>query len=98
MKDNRMITSLNIENFLIHNGFTLNSGVYSHSDCELKADVLNRRLIYPDSIRGHDRNTSFDANENFVVFECVYRLLKKGYHPEDIELEKEWHLGHISYF
>lgn len=88
-----MITSENFERFLKCSGFILNSGIYSHSDYELKADVLNRRLIYPDSIRGHDRNTSFNANENFVVFECVYRLLKKDYRPEDIELEKEWPLG-----
>ena len=88
-----MITSLNIENFLIHNGFTESNGVYMHNG--LGADMNSRRLIYPDSIRGHDRNTSFNANENFVVFECVYRLMKQGYHPEDIELEKEWHLGHV---
>lgn len=89
-----MITSDNFEFFLECSGFTLNDGIYSHEVSGLQADILNRRLIYPDSIRGHERNTSFDANENFVVFECVHRLLSKGYHPEHIELEKEWHLGH----
>lgn len=29
------------------------------------------------------------------MFECVYRLLSKGYRPEDIELEKQWRLGHV---
>lgn len=52
------------------------------------------RLVYPDAILGRDRNTGFDQNENFVVFECVNRLLEKGYRPETIELEKVWTLGH----
>ncbi len=34
--------------------------------------------------------------ENFVVFECVCRLLEKGYKPQDIELEPEWRLGHTD--
>lgn len=53
-----------------------------------------QKLIYPESIVGRERNTGFDQNENFVVFECVHQLLKKGYRPETIELEKVWTLGH----
>ena len=88
-----MITSENFERFLESSGFVLNDNLYSH-ETGLKADILNQKLIYPDSILGHDRNTSFEMNENFVVFECVHRLLSKGYRPEHIELEKQWHLGH----
>lgn len=51
-------------------------------------------FLYPKDIKGGERNDGFDASENFVVFECVNRLLEKGYRPEHIELEKEWHLGH----
>lgn len=29
-----------------------------------------------------------------MVFECVHRLLEKGYQPKHIELEKRWSLGH----
>jgi hypothetical protein len=29
-----------------------------------------------------------------VVFECVHRLLEKGYKPEHLELEPKWKLGH----
>ena len=36
---------------------------------------------------------NFSQNENFVVFECVCRLLEKGYKPKDIELEPTWKLG-----
>lgn len=53
-----------------------------------------QKLIYPEHIVGRERNTGFDQNENFVVFECVHRLLEKGYRPETIELEKVWTLGH----
>ncbi len=40
--------------------------------------------------------SNFSQNENFVVFECVCRLLEKGYKPKDIELEPAWKLGHID--
>ena len=46
-------------------------------------------------IRVREHNTSFIAPENFVVFECVCRLLMKGYRPEDIELEQTWQLGRL---
>ena len=39
---------------------------------------------------------NFSQNENFVVFECVCRLLEKGYKPKDIELEPTWKLGHTD--
>ncbi|MBO5996515.1 MAG: N-6 DNA methylase, partial [Acetobacter sp.] len=35
-------------------------------------------------------------NENFVVLECVNRLLEKGYPPENLELEPRWRLGRES--
>lgn len=38
--------------------------------------------------------TNFSEPENFVVLECVNRLLDKGYRPENIELERTWTLGH----
>ena len=37
---------------------------------------------------------NFSQPENFVVLECITRLMDKGYRPEHIELEKEWTLGH----
>ena len=43
----------------------------------------------------NDKTTSnFEHPENFVVLECVCRLLEKGYRPEHIELEPRWTLGH----
>ena len=58
------------------------------------ADFASQRLVYPAEVQGREHNTSFGVPENFVVFECVHRLIAKGYRPEDIELEKSWSLGH----
>ncbi|MBQ7578664.1 MAG: N-6 DNA methylase [Synergistaceae bacterium] len=66
---------------------------YEFKTCRLSADFTSKKLIYPEQIKGREHNNSFSANENFVVFECVYNLLKKGWLPEDIELEKSWPLG-----
>lgn len=65
-------------------------------DCKMCVDFKSNSLIYPQAIKGRERNNNFEQSENFIVFECVNRLLEKGYRPEHIELEKEWHLGHDS--
>ena len=60
----------------------------------LKVDFDNSKIIYPEGLdvkEGHTCN--FSQNENFVVFECVYRLLDKGYKPEHLELEPKWKVG-----
>lgn len=45
----------------------------------LQVDFANQKLIYPQGIKIHDTTTSnFSHPENFVVFECVHRLLKKA--------------------
>ena len=61
----------------------------------LTADFANEKLIYPSGLNVHEQQTcNFSAAENFVVFECVHRLLEKGYAPESIELEPKWKVGH----
>ena len=64
----------------------------------MAVDFAAKKLFYPAQVKGRDRNNFFDAEhkENLVVFECVNRLLDKGYKPEDIWLEKPWQLGHSS--
>ena len=64
----------------------------------MKVDFARKKLFYPAQIKNHDRNNFFDEahRENLVVFECVNRLLDKGYKPEDIWLEKNWQLGHTQ--
>lgn len=70
---------------------------YSLSDCSIVVDFNNEKIIYPEA-KGFKVNiattTNFSESENFVVLECVNRLLDKGYRPENIELERTWSLGH----
>lgn len=79
-------------------------GEYALARYTLKADFNAKKLIYPantsndtshpNGIIIHDDTTSnFSHPENFVVFECVHRLLEKGYNPAHIELEPRWNLG-----
>lgn len=93
-----MINESNFKSVLLICGFTCNGKIYEKKYTNLgtamSVDFSKKKLYYPEEIQGRERNDGFDAPENFVVFECVNRLLDKGYRPEHIELEKEWHLGH----
>ena len=93
-----MITSENFKSLLVSLGYIEKEGIFEKEfptfHCSMCVDFSKKELLYPTEIRGRERNNSFDQNENFVVFECVHHLLEKGYRPEHIELEKEWHLGH----
>ena len=61
----------------------------------MKVDFEAQKLVYPQGlITESDTTSNFSQNENFVVFECVYRLLQTGYKAEDLVLEKTWKLGH----
>ena len=47
-----------------------------------------------DGIQWGDLTTSnFENSENFVVFECINRLLEKGYAPKNLHLEYKFPLG-----
>lgn len=95
-----MITTSNLLQVLKHIGFKkANVSEYYTKDygtCIMAVDFDNKKLIYPE-VKGlivNDKTTSnFEHPENFVVFECVCRLLEKGYRPEHIELERRWQLG-----
>ncbi len=96
-----MITKENFKELLEKLDFTsADKNIYSkhfeNTDCDLEVDFKNEKLIYPveKGFTVNDGTTSnFSHNENFVVFECVARLLQKGYRPEHIELEPRWSLG-----
>lgn len=61
----------------------------------MSVDFIRKKFFYPENIKIHrDSIKNFSQNENFVVFECVHRLLQKGYLPDDIEIEKSWKIGH----
>ena len=88
-----------IENLLICMGFTSQeSGVYCKQypkhGCTISVNMDSNSIIYPDEMTLGDLTTSnFSHEENFVVLECVNRLLDKGYSHSSIELEKKWPLG-----
>lgn len=95
-----MITSNNFIDALTSIGFTkAEIGDFytcDYGSCQMAVDVDNEKLLYPEDkgLVVNDKTTSnFSHNENFVVFECVCRLLEKGYRPEHIELEPRWQLG-----
>lgn len=91
-----MITKQNIESLLDSLGFIQNDKVYTKTigDITIGVDCAKQEIIYPTQITIHDKTTSnFSHPENFVVFECVHRLLQKGYKPEHLELEPRWNLG-----
>lgn len=85
-----MIDVSNLKDALKTLGFVAYGDIYEkvffEIGCSLKVDFQAKRLIYPNEIKGRERNDGFDQKENFVVFECVCRLLSKGYRPEHIEL------------
>lgn len=96
-----MITKETFKSLLEELSFTSINDIYvkhfSSFDCELQVDFANKCLIYPEKkgLTVNDKTTcNFSSAENFVVFECVYRLLEQGYNPKHIELEKKWQLGH----
>lgn len=97
-----MITSANFKDLLLKQGFTetsnnLFSKEFPEINAYLRVDFNKQELIYPEDngLKINERQTcNFKAKENFVVFECVYRLLEKGYKPQHIELEPRWQVGH----
>jgi len=67
----------------------------NHNDYVLEVDFNKQKFNFGSKIKFDSKTTqNFNKAENWVVFECVNRLLKKGYKPEDIILEKVWKTGH----
>ena len=92
-----MITQQNFKDVLRSLGFARSGNIFSHQPGGhlMQADFDAQKLLYPDglAIEG-EFTTNFSSNENFVVFECVHRLLSLGYQPSHITLEPKWKLGH----
>lgn len=91
----------NLKYLLLFLNFTQHQSVFTKEftsgDHSLSIDFEKKEIIYPEAygLKVNERQTcNFSSNENFVVFECVHRLLEKGYKPEHIELEPKWKLGH----
>ena len=60
----------------------------------IEIDFEKESIYYGDIIRFDNATTqNFSKQENFVVLECVDRLLSTGYKPESIYLEKAYPAG-----
>ena len=94
-----MITKTNFQQVLKKLRFIQSDSIFSkhfeQHNCDIQVDFSKEIIIYPPEIdTGANTTTNFSQNENFVVLECVCRLLEKGYKPCDMELEPLWKLGH----
>lgn len=96
-----MITQENLKDLLLYLGYDEANGEFSYhfreSNCDVVVDFNNEKIIYPTDkglIVNERQTCNFSDNENFVVLECIHRLLKKGYKPSHIEIERRWSLGH----
>lgn len=72
--------------------------MYEGVSVPLKVDVSKEHFYYKEIgiTVGRETTSNFSEPENFVVFECVDRLLTMGYKPDDIELEPSWKLGRTT--
>lgn len=76
------------------------SGIFhkTYSKCdnyEIEIDFEKGNFNFGSKIEAESKTTqNFSQAENWVVLECVNRLLEKGYQPENIMLEKTWATGH----
>lgn len=94
-----MITLDNLSLLLDQLGFTQIGNKHSKTigDATLTVNRKKGEISYPEAqgLAINERQTcNLSSDENFVVLECVHRLLEKGYKPANIELEPKWKLGH----
>lgn len=94
-----MLTQDNLPDLLSAIGFEKKAAIHRKlfGAAVIEVNFTKKEITYPETagmIVNERQTCNFDANENFVVLECVHRLLAKGYKPEHIELEPKWKLGH----
>ena len=75
-----------------------------YDDYTIRLDFDNEKIEYADNSKSEDKRitvsnkttSNFEKEENFVVLECVNRLLEKGYKPASLTLEYGWSGGHST--
>lgn len=66
----------------------------NHKNYTISLNFETQKIDYGKKIKLEDETTSnFSQPENFVVLECVNRLLEKGYEPQHLILERKYPLG-----
>ncbi|MFZ4536989.1 N-6 DNA methylase [Propionivibrio sp.] len=92
-----MITKENLPELLAFLGFQKHASTYRKTigAATLEVNFSKGEITYPEGLIVNQKQTcNLLSSENFVVLECVHRLLEKGYKPEHIELEPAWKVGH----
>lgn len=67
-----------------------------HDKSRIEIDVAEEEIRYCDIACESKTTSNFSMPENFVVLECVNRLLEKGYYAKDLILEKTYKLWHVN--
>lgn len=96
------MTSISYEKNLITSlGFTSkenSNGIFQKkyaNNYTIEIDFTNEKINYGNLIQAQSKTTqNFSQKENWVILECVDRLLEKGYKPNNIVLEKVFPSGH----
>jgi len=74
------------------------SGIFQkkyNNDYAIEINFEKEEFNFGKLIKAESKTTqNFSQKENWVVLECVNRLLDKGYQPQNITLEKTWKTGH----
>lgn len=65
-----------------------------HNGYVIEVDFSQKSINYGKLVADCKTTQNFSQEENWVVLECVDRLLTKGYKPQNIVLEKTWPAGH----
>jgi len=94
-----------MKNFISYLGFipkenttnTYKKQYSNHDNYAIEIDIEKNIINFGDKIFFNDSDKTtqnITKDEDFVVLECVDRLLSKGYNPQNIILEKVWDAGH----
>lgn len=92
---------MNFRELIIKIGFLPKEGAISvftkcyQNDYFLEIDLEKQVINYGGKIKVYEKNhQNITKPEDWVVLECVDKLLTKGYKPENIQLEKVYPAGH----
>lgn len=93
---------MNYKNFIKKLGFipkenALGIFLKKYNGYAIEIDLENSTFNFGNKIKFGDTNNTIQnivKPEDWVVLECVDRLLEQGYLPKNITLEKSWRTGH----
>lgn len=83
------VNNIYYKKYSLHNNYIIRVNFNTQ-----KIEYRENNVTAEDGIQWGDLTTSnFENSENFVVLECINRLLEKGYAPKNLYLEYKFPLG-----